>query len=1026
MPSKYDTSKTTLVSLKDIVTDSLEENSLSFFNNSADKTFTDIKDAVLKTDGEKRSDACFNRLKQGFKDYYELNDFLVQYLNLQVPYKKNCLDNHCAPFQFVGDLILGREHNCLVIGPRGGAKSYNAGLIQWLLGNMYALFDGRILGGSEDQALKSYEAMLDIWERAGIDSKNVLKDEFPRNKFTHWKTGSQIRILCASQKSVRGPHPTCLTMDEIDEMEHSILTAALQQPMSKNGIDARLIMMSTYHKISGTMARILGDSINSTDVDDISDEIATAKKFKEHMRIYRYCYDKETEVLTSSGWKFFREVLDSDKIFSLNPDTHFSEFVSFKNRISYNYSGDMVQFKSYKDDILVTPNHRMYAKATTSKKAKYKSISAEDLATKNFFGLNRYANWEGKKTKNITINGVIVNFKDFCEFMGFYISEGCLRRSNGLNIGQTMSVHPAIYSQIKDCMGRIFKGKKICTYKNTIEVYGVKWMHDYLSTFGKVFDKFIPTEIKNATKEDIRVFMDAFLLGDGRVHRVPSQFKKDKYFLQKIYYTSAPRLAADLGEMIIKLGKFPSYTPIKNMKHPHWAIRETISKASYFYSKRKNKQGMRINRVQYNDMVYCLELEKNHIMLTRRNGKCTWQGNCVFEILEPCVDYRCSTCPISHICPGPHMKEAVGYYKMSDFIQKMNTMSKYTLNAEWLCRKPSRSGLVLEGYRDEVNTLDIGYIEGLPVEMCIDFGFTKENPYAIGFIQNVENFKLHDGRVISGSILIDEIYSVPRTNAEMIAKVKAKKFYNPDKHIWGIADSAEKDLIAEWVQNGFRIYKVNKRSYTISAGLDKLNGMIKPIQGAPTFYVSTKCHGFLSEKDSYKWGPKGEPLDKDNHCVTGDSLIDTLRGEIQIKDVIVGDYVLTRGGYQKVLASMCTGVHDVWSWTIAGQEIKATDYHPVYTVNRGFVPIKDLDVSDIVLKLRSDYALEEKTVRFIPSVYPKKIQGEYLGKQKVYNLQVENYPEFICHKLLVHNSIDALRYYCISKKSGKWGEAKIV
>jgi hypothetical protein len=963
--------------------------------------------------------------------------------------------------------------------------------------------------------------------------------------------------------------------------------------------------MSTYHKISGTMARILGDSVASTDVDDMQDEVATAKKFKDNMRIYKYCYDKDTEVMTSTGWKFFKDVLDSDKIFSLNPDTRMPEFVKFKHRIEYKYTGDMVKFYGAKEDILVTPNHKMYAKPNVY--GDYRLISAEELASKNFFGFCRHSGWEGVDRENININGVSVNFKDFCEFMGFYLSEGCLRRSNGIKIGQARGKHPKIYQNIVECLARIFKDKKICTYPTSVEVYGIKWMHDYLAAFGKVFDKFIPEEIKNSTKENISIFIEAFLLGDGRIHRVPSQYKKDKHHLQRIYYTSAPKLAADLGELIIKLGKFPSYTQIKSHKTPHWAVRETLSKNSYFYSKRVNKKSMKISQVPYDDQVYCLELEKNHVMLTRRHGRCTWQGNCLWEILEPCKDYHCSTCPLAHMCPGTHMKDAVGYYKISDFVQKMNLMSKYTLDAEWLCRKPSRSGLILEGYRDDVNTLDMSYIEGLPIELAIDFGFTKENPYAVLAIQKLENYKFASGRTITGYVVVDEIYTVPKTNAEIIAKVKARRWYNPDKPIFGIADSAEKDLIAEWNQSGFRIQKVNKKAYTISAGLDKLNGMIKPLVGLPTLYVARRCKGFLTEKDSYKWGPKGEPMDKDNHCVTGDSLIETLRGQIPIKDVIVGDMVLTRGGYRKVLASGCTGINDVWEWNIAGQKIKATDYHPIYTVNRGFVPVKDLTDFDIVLvkntdgelvwrlnfknltekltedtqsqtkdplgfisriilccstglfgcitkgvflgltiytiltvilatiKLKTWRACLEKTIsHFMGKILQKNsrngkegilsrsetqqkngtdqkkdtngtqsmekkcldliktllnnvlsveetiqrnkqrragqnfaqataelqpeetvkptilrqsvlfavklIEGintekevlvpvnaaKYLGKQKVYNLQVEEYPEFICHKLLVHNSIDAARYYFVSRKSSKWGEAKIV
>lgn len=35
-----------------------------------------------------------------------------------------------------------------------------------------------------------------------------------------------------------------------------------------------------------------------------------------------------------------------------------------------------------------------------------------------------------------------------------------------------------------------------------------------------------------------------------------------------------------------------------------------------------------VREIEYDDMVYCVTLEKNHIMWVRRNGKTTWSGNC--------------------------------------------------------------------------------------------------------------------------------------------------------------------------------------------------------------------------------------------------------------------------------------------------------------------------------------------------------------------------------------------------------------
>jgi len=52
----------------------------------------------------------------------------------------------------------------------------------------------------------------------------------------------------------------------------------------------------------------------------------------------------------------------------------------------------------------------------------------------------------------------------------------------------------------------------------------------------------------------------------------------------------------------------------------------------------------------------------------------------------------------------------------------------------------------------------------------------------------------------------------------------------------------------------------------------------------------------------------------DFNCLVGDTLILTSRGNVPIKDVKVGDYVLTRKGYRKVLTSVSRGVKIVYDF----------------------------------------------------------------------------------------------------------------
>jgi hypothetical protein len=50
----------------------------------------------------------------------------------------------------------------------------------------------------------------------------------------------------ASQKSIRGPHPQRLRIDEADDVALGLLDAAMGQPMSKPGIAKQTVFSGTH------------------------------------------------------------------------------------------------------------------------------------------------------------------------------------------------------------------------------------------------------------------------------------------------------------------------------------------------------------------------------------------------------------------------------------------------------------------------------------------------------------------------------------------------------------------------------------------------------------------------------------------------------------------------------------------------------------------------------------------------------------------------------------------------------------
>jgi len=414
----------------------------------------------------------------------------------------NCRESgpaHSSPFRFLADVTLGRVAEWIVWANRSGSKSYMAALAVWLRANTYPRLETTILGGSLEQSQKSYKAMDSFWTASGLGPELLVRP--PMRRSTAWKSGSAVGILTASGRSVRGPHPQALIMDEVDEMAKDIYDAALSQPQSKYGLPAMLGQLSTNHRVAGVM--------------------------------------------------------------------------------------------------------------------------------------------------------------------------------------------------------------------------------------------------------------------DGAVERARA-----------------------------------SETP--------------------FYK---------------------------------------W---CVWECLAPCLDYRCSTCPLAAYCPGEHMKQADGYYAVPDFVSKLRTISLFTLEVEWFCRKVGRSDLVYgEQYDEGLHLIDAGFRPDLPALLSNDWGGT--NPFSVGVWQPLD----------VGWTRVDEVYMGNTTNPAVIAECERRAWWaNVPKwaethRAGGVADPSRPDLFKEWEAAGVKLVAAKTK---VDEGVEAVRGAMRPVLGGPRFRVSIVCKDWRREVGSYIQR-KGKPVDENNHAM---------------------------------------------------------------------------------------------------------------------------------------------------------------
>ena len=244
--------------------------------------------------------------------------------------------------------------------------------------------------------------------------------------------------------------------------------------------------------------------------------------------------------------------------------------------------------------------------------------------------------WKGQKEKSVKIGKRNIPIKDYLLLMGYYLAEGnVINRENASEI--KISQYTYLDKMFKDL--KFFNPHK---NKTAISIYD-KELKEYLKQFGKSDKKFIPEIIKSLTKEQIRIFLNAFCLGDGVLERT----RKSNLFKGKIYntyYTSSKRLADDLVELIIKTGMSVNYRVNRNkgkktqFKNGNYELKTDI----YVVQENKNifKQlvSCDIREEKYNDNVYDIEVDKNHTLLIKSKTHIHWNSNC-----------RCSMIPIVEV-----------------------------------------------------------------------------------------------------------------------------------------------------------------------------------------------------------------------------------------------------------------------------------------------------------------------------------------------------------------------------------------
>jgi len=377
------------------------------------------------------------------------------------------------------------------------------------------------------------------------------------------------------------------------------------------------------------------------------------------------CYDEETEVLTLAGWKPFSLITYADQICTLNPGKNLIEFQLPINIVAGFYAGLMYALRTKRVNLLVTPNHRLLVSGCDFRKppnfalreatlvvGKSKRIKKDGIWVGNdrpFFVLpaveaphgSRY--YRGKRT----VPARQFPIREWLKFFGFWLAEGWTTKGGpGCYDVCVSNSDVGLLSKIRNILERLGFSVTSSVNRSTgvLRVRDIQ-LYLYLKQFGACHEKFVPENIKVLSCDLLRLFLEYYLKGDGRIYG-----RNGKGLSAS---TTSVRLRDDLQEIALKTGVSAYYKlehrastqfkssrpPFKTYKFNHdaWAV--------YFI--RKNIHTIlpsSVKKYLYDDCfipfkgrIFCVSVP-NQVIYVRRKGIPVWCGNS-----DPPMNWRISS-----------------------------------------------------------------------------------------------------------------------------------------------------------------------------------------------------------------------------------------------------------------------------------------------------------------------------------------------------------------------------------------------
>jgi hypothetical protein len=345
--------------------------------------------------------------------------------------------------------------------------------------------------------------------------------------------------------------------------------------------------------------------------------------------IRKICHSADTETLTDKGWRHYWEIEPDERVATYNPDSGQMEFRVPRERMVFDYTGQMVHFENEQVDVLVTPEHRMLYRTGE----KWCVRPAGELAEMYEFKIKQGAPITSAEPQQITIPAVpyaasaLSHYPDLrdlpltfddvalARFVGYFVSEGSLHSGgNGqYRLGMSQTGEP-VRDQMRQAFAALGLGYRVHENGTSLTVSHKSLWYWLQENCGKYSgERRVPLQIKSLRIEALQAFLDAALVGDGSVRKNKDGTTNWRYF------TTSPGLADDVQEVATRCG----YRATIRKLHEGTYYCVSISTRTESWVRRVD-----VSRPDYRGKVYCFDTPPNHLFFTRRNGKVAVTGNC--------------------------------------------------------------------------------------------------------------------------------------------------------------------------------------------------------------------------------------------------------------------------------------------------------------------------------------------------------------------------------------------------------------